>query len=76
MLLFPELSEEEEQLLLSKEEEKELLDVELDEMKLLEDDCELADRWLASLEQRLLEESEELPVWGRQLLEEQEQLLL
>ena len=44
MLLLPELLEDEEQLLLSKEEEKELLDVELDEMKLLEDDCELADR--------------------------------
>ena len=43
VLLFTELSEEEEQLLLSKDEEKELLDVELDEMKLLEDDCELAE---------------------------------
>ena len=41
VLLFSELSEDEEQLLLSKDEEKELLDVELDEMKLLEDDCEL-----------------------------------
>ena len=41
VLLFTELSEEEEQLLLSKDEEKELLDVELDDMKLLEDDCEL-----------------------------------
>ena len=41
VLLFPELSEEDEQLLLSKDEEKELLDVDLDEMKLLEDDCEL-----------------------------------
>ena len=43
MLLLPELLEEEEQLLLSKEEEKELLDLELDEMKLLEDDCELTE---------------------------------
>ena len=43
MLLFSELSEEQEQLLLSKEEEKELLDVERDEMKLLEDDCELSE---------------------------------
>ena len=43
MLLLPELLEEEEQLLLSKEEEKELLDVELDEMKLLEEDCELSE---------------------------------
>ena len=43
MLLLPELLEEEEQLLLLKEEEKELLDLELDEMKLLEDDCELTE---------------------------------
>ena len=43
MLLLPELLEEEEQLLLSKEEEKELLDLELDEMNLLEDDCELTE---------------------------------
>ena len=43
VLLLPELLEEEEQLLLSKEEEKELLDLELDEMKLLEDDCELTE---------------------------------
>ena len=43
MLLFSELSEEQEQLLLPKEEEKELLDVDLDEMKLLEDDCELSE---------------------------------
>lgn len=43
MLLLPELLEDEEQLLLSKEEEKELLDLELDEMKLLEDDCELTE---------------------------------
>ena len=43
MLLFSELSEEQEQLLLSKEEEKELLDLELDEIMLLEDDCELTE---------------------------------
>ena len=43
MLLLPELLEDEEQLLLSKEEEKELLDVELDEMKLLDDDCKLSE---------------------------------
>ena len=43
VLLFSELSEEQEQLLLSKEEEMELLDLELDEMKLLEDDCELTE---------------------------------
>ena len=43
MLLLPELLEDEEQLLLSKEEEKELLDLELDEIKLLEDDCELSE---------------------------------
>ena len=45
-------------------------------MKMLEDDWELSDKKLSSLEQQLIEEGEELLVVGRQLLEEQEQLLL
>ena len=75
LFVFHEL-EEEEQLWLTKEDEKELHDLELDEMKMLEDDWELSDKKLSSLEQQLIEEGEELPILGRQLLEEQEQLLL
>lgn len=75
LFVFHEL-EEEEQLWLTKEDEKELHDLELDEMKMLEDDWELSDKKLSSLEQLLIEESEELPILGRELLEEQEQLLL
>ena len=45
-------------------------------MKMLEDDWELSDKKLCSLEQQLIEEGEELLVLGRQLLDEQEQLLL
>ena len=45
-------------------------------MKMLEDDWELSDKKLCSLEQQLIEEGEELPSLRRQLLEEQEQLLL
>ena len=43
MLLFTDQDEQEEELLLlATEDEKELLDLELDDLKLLDDECELS----------------------------------
>ena len=76
MLLFTDQDEQEEELLLlATEDEKELLDLELDDLKLLDDECELSELKLLPLEQGLLDEIDELLIWERQLEEEQAELL-
>ena len=76
MLLFTDQDEQEEELLLlATEDEKELLDLELDDLKLLDDECELSELKLFPLEQGLLDEIDELLILERQLEEEQAELL-
>ena len=76
MLLFTDQDEQEEELLLlATEDEKELLDLELDDLKLLDDECELSELKLLPLEQGLLDEIDELLILERQLEEEQAELL-
>ena len=76
MLLFTDQDEQEEELLLlATEDEKELLDLELEDLKLLDDECELSELKLLPLEQGLLDEIDELLIWERQLEEEQAELL-
>ena len=76
MLLFTDQDEQEEELLLlATEDEKELLDLELDNLKLLDDECELSELKLLPLEQGLLDEIDELLILERQLEEEQAELL-
>ena len=76
MLLFTDQDEQEEELLLlATEDEKELLDLELEDLKLLDDECELSELKLLPLEPGLLDEIDELLIWERQLEEEQAELL-
>ena len=76
MLLFTDQDEQEEELLLlATEDEKELLDLELEDLKLLDDECELSELKLFPLEQGLLDEIDELLNLERQLEEEQAELL-
>jgi len=76
MLLFTDQDEQEEELLLlATEDEKELLDLELEDLKLLDDECELSELKLLPLEQGLLDEIDELLILERQLEEEQAELL-
>ena len=76
MLLFTDQDEQEEELLLlATEDEKELLDLELDDLKLLDDECELSELKLLPLEPGLLDEIDELLILERQLEEEQAELL-
>ena len=49
--------------------------MELDDSKLLDDECELSELKLLPLEQGLLDEIDELLIWERQLEEEQAELL-
>ena len=49
--------------------------MELDDLKLLDDECELSEFKLLPLEQGLLDEIDELLIWERQLEEEQAELL-
>jgi len=49
--------------------------LELDDSKLLDDECELSELKLLPLEQGLLDEIDELLIWERQLEEEQAELL-
>ena len=49
--------------------------MELDDLKLLDDECELSELKLLPLEQGLLDEIDELLIWERQLEEEQAELL-
>lgn len=49
--------------------------MELDDSKLLDDECELSELKLFPLEQGLLDEIDELLIWERQLEEEQAELL-
>ena len=60
---------------LATEDEKELHDLELDDLKLLDDECELSELKLLPLEQGLLDEIDELLILERQLEEEQAELL-
>ena len=76
MLLFTDQDEQEEELLLlATEDEKELLDLEFEDLKLLDDECELSELKLFPLEQGLLDEIDELLILERQLEEEQAELL-
>ena len=76
MLLFTDQDEQEEELLLlATEDEKELLDLELEDLKLLDDECELSELKLLPLEHGLLDEIDELLILERQLEEEQAELL-
>ena len=76
MLLFTDQDEQEDELLLlATEDEKELLDLELEDLKLLDDECELSELKLLLLEQGLLDEIDELLILERQLEEEQAELL-
>jgi len=76
MLLFTDQDEQEEELLLlATEDEKELLDLELEDLKLLDDECELSELKLLPLENGLLDEIDELLILERQLEEEQAELL-
>ena len=76
MLLFNDQDEQEDELLLlATEDEKELLDLELEDLKLLDDECELSELKLLPLEQGLLDEIDELLILERQLEEEQAELL-
>ena len=52
-----------------------MLDLELEDLKLLDDECELSELKLLPLEQGLLDEIEELLIWEMQLEEEQAELL-
>ena len=52
-----------------------MLDLELEDLKLLDDECELSELKLLPLEQGLLDEIDELLIWERQLEEEQAELL-
>ena len=49
--------------------------MELEDLKLLDDECELSELKLLPLEQGLLDEIDELLIWERQLEEEQAELL-
>ena len=49
--------------------------MELDDLRLLDDECELSELKLLPLEQGLLDEIDELLIWERQLEEEQAELL-
>ena len=49
--------------------------MDLDDLRLLDDECELSELKLLPLEQGLLDEIDELLIWERQLEEEQAELL-